>query len=406
VCRPVRVLLVSQHFAPERTAAPLRLRPLMRELVERGHEVEVLCAVPNHPEGVVHPGYGGPVVRRRMDGFDITHVWVRPTQSSRPRRRMLTFATFAASGLLFGSLARRPSVIFASSPPLSVGVLAAALARRFRVRWALDVRDLWIEAAGSLGVVDTGGVIDRAKRLEAWLYRDAAAITAPTEAFRKHLAANGVDRDKLYLLPNGASEECLAVRSKRFDRSAFELPEDRFVWTFAGNVGLSQGLDTAVEAAGLLGPGFQLLILGDGASRPRLEEAAAELPPGSVVFRGPVDPLRAAEHMRASDALLVSLADDPTAARTIPVKLYDSCAVGRPVVVAAPGESSRLAEELNVGVAVEPGDAQALARAVRALSEDPELAERVARDAYDFASIQRREWYVDGLERMLAGIAR
>ena len=53
----MRILLVSQYFSPEITAAPLRLHPIAAGLAERGHEVEVLCGIPNHPEGVVQPGY-------------------------------------------------------------------------------------------------------------------------------------------------------------------------------------------------------------------------------------------------------------------------------------------------------------------------------------------------------------
>jgi hypothetical protein len=46
----MHVLLVSQyHLHPEMTAAPLRLRPLAAGLAERGHRVNVICEVPNHP---------------------------------------------------------------------------------------------------------------------------------------------------------------------------------------------------------------------------------------------------------------------------------------------------------------------------------------------------------------------
>ena len=73
----MRVLFVSQYFSPEVTAASLRLSALARGLAERGHEVEVLCEVPNHPSGVIEPGYRGrAVVRRPLDGYRVDHVWV------------------------------------------------------------------------------------------------------------------------------------------------------------------------------------------------------------------------------------------------------------------------------------------------------------------------------------------
>jgi colanic acid biosynthesis glycosyl transferase WcaI len=243
-------------------------------------------------------------------------VWVKATRSKDPRRRLLTFATFAASATLVGLFSERPSVIFASSPPPPAGAVGTLLARRFRVPWVLDVRDLWVDTAGSLGVVRSGTVVRLAGRLERWLYANAAAITVPTDAFGQHIGG-GVDGDKVHMLPNGASEPWLSVGSQEVNRHPLGLPNDRFVWTFAGNLGPVPGLRRGIEAASRLGAGFQLLLLGDGASRPHLETAARKLPPGSVAFRGPVDPEQAALHIRASDPLLVSLSKDPVAARTL-----------------------------------------------------------------------------------------
>jgi glycosyltransferase involved in cell wall biosynthesis len=402
----VRVLLIAQHFTPERTAAPLRLLPLARGLARCGHAVEVVCAVPNHPEGVIHDGYrGSALVRRRFDGLAVSYVWVKATRSKDPRRRLLTFATFAASATLVGLFSARPSVIFASSPPLTAGAVGALLARRFRVPWVLDVRDLWVDAAGSLGVVRSGKVVRLASRLERWLYANAAAITVPTDAFGHHIGS-GVEGNKVHLLPNGASEPWLSVGSQEVNRHPLGLPDDRFVWTFAGNLGLSQGLDAAIAAAGRLGAGFQLLLLGDGASRPRLETAARKLPPGSVAFRDPVDPEQAALYMRSSDALLVSLSKDPVAAKTVPAKLYDSCPFPRPVVVAAPGEAQRLAESEGIAIAVPPEDPEALADAVRTLRDRPGLGDQLADAGRRFAFANPREAHVGSLERLLLSLAK
>src|SRR5262249_32669399 len=141
------------------------------------------------------------------------------------------------------------------------------------------------------------------------------------------------------------------------DRAALELPEDEFLWTFAGNVGGAQGLDPAIDAAAMLGDGYRLLILGDGPARPGLEERAATLPPGRVEFRDQVPPERAVASLRSSAALLVSLSAAPELRAFVPSKLFDFCAVGRPVVVAAAGEPARLAADSGAAIAATPGKA-------------------------------------------------
>ena len=55
----MRVLVVSQVYAPEMGAAANRLSPMVRELLRAGHEVSVATGMPNYPQGVVHPEYQG-----------------------------------------------------------------------------------------------------------------------------------------------------------------------------------------------------------------------------------------------------------------------------------------------------------------------------------------------------------
>jgi glycosyltransferase involved in cell wall biosynthesis len=105
------------------------------------------------------------------------------------------------------------------------------------------------------------------------------------------------------------------------------------------------GLETAIDAARELGEGFQLVLVGDGSRRKELERLASAVPAGQVEFLDAVPPSEAARLMQASDALLASRAPAPELDGMVLSNLYDCCAVGRPVIVAAAGETNRLAEE-------------------------------------------------------------
>jgi len=200
------------------------------------------------------------------------------------------------------------------------------------------------------------------------------------------------------VLANGTTREWLEAGAAEPDRVGLGLPADRFVWTYSG---LSQDLGTAVSAAELLGDGFQLLIVGDGALRRRLEQWVARSPAAVVRFTGLVSAREAARYMRASDALLVSLAADPALGKSIPIKLYDCCAIGRPVVLAAPGEPRRIAEREQFAAVVDPGDPVALAGALRTLADDEALRRRLAAAARDFAGRHLRESQVDEMDGLL-----
>jgi glycosyltransferase involved in cell wall biosynthesis len=203
-------------------------------------------------------------------------------------------------------------------------------------------------------------------------------------------------------MPNGTTALWLDAAHGAPDRTELGLPRDRFVWTYAGNVGLAQGLESAVEAAELLGDQYRLVIVGEGPQRDRLRARSD----ANVEWRPLVPAATAARFLRASDALLVSLRPDPALADFVPSKLFDCCAVGRPVIVAAAGESRRLAEAAGAGLGVRPGDPRALADAVRRLSGDAALRERLAAGGRAFASANLRERQAERMHALLDDVAR
>jgi glycosyltransferase involved in cell wall biosynthesis len=398
----LRILIFSQYFTPEVTAARARLHPIAQHLAERGHEVEVVCEVPNHPEGIVHDGYRGrPVVRREIDGFGVRYVWVKTSPVKTTASRLLFYGTYTLMGAVVGATGRRPDVVFVSSPPLPAAVAAATVARRFRVPWVMDVRDPWPEAAVALGELSNPRIVAWLERLERALYKSAAAIVTVTEPFRADIAAKVEDPGKITIVPNGTTRDWLAAGEVDVDRAELGLPGDRFVWTYAGNLGIAQGLSTAVAVAGRLGDRFQLQLIGAGPMKAQLEEQAAAQAPGSVVFHGLVQPEVAARYLRASDANLVSLGAQPELAKFVPSKLFDCCAVGRPVILSAAGEPQRLAAAADAALPIPPEDADALSEALRRLEGDPALRERLGANGRSFAAEYLREVQVAKLDGLL-----
>ena len=397
----MRVLILTQHFAPEVTAARFRIVPFVEALTRRGHEVELICPVPNHPTGIVDPAYRGrAVVRRRCGGAAVRYVWVHSTPEKTMRTRLAFYGSYAALAVAMGSVARRPDVVLASSPPLSVAAAGALVAARHRVPWVLDVRDLWPKAAVVLGELEGERAIRLTEWLERRLYASADMTVTVTEPFRRHIQDRSPPDARIEVLPNGTTRKWLEWGERSPDRAALGLPEDRFVWAYAGNLGLYHGLDVAMDAAELLGDGFQLLLIGHGPLRSQLELRAAELPAGSVRLEDLMDPDRAASYLKAADALLVALR--ASLADVVSSKLFDYCAIGTPVIVAADGETRRLAE--GAALTIPPEDPAELARAVRRLRDDPALGDGFAEAGRALARDYLREDAAERLVDMLAAV--
>jgi colanic acid biosynthesis glycosyl transferase WcaI len=399
----MRVLIFTQFFSPEIGATQARLQTIAAALAQHDHDVTVICEVPNHPQGVIHPGYRGrPLVRRRRDGFGVLHVWVKTSPTKTRLSRLGFYASYAAMATLVGCAQRKPDVVLASSPPLPVAAAAAAVAARHRVPWVFDVRDLWPEAAVALGELSPGRALKLAERLADTLYENAVAVTSVTEPFCRAISAKVSAPEKVHHVPNGTTRFWLEGADLEPDRAHLGLPVGRFIWTFAGNIGAAQGLEAAIDAAAILeSEPFELHILGDGPAKAELEARAAENRASATRFTPQVTHDVALRYLRASDALLVSLAQDPALRLFVPSKLYDFCAVGRPVIVAAAGEPTRIADDTGAALTVSPGDPEALAMALRRLRGDLEFCERLSATGRRFAAKNLRETHMRKLEEVL-----
>jgi glycosyltransferase involved in cell wall biosynthesis len=221
-----------------------------------------------------------------------------------------------------------------------------------------------------------------------------------------YVAARSPSGRRIQVVPNGTTRFWLDAVSLQPDRAALRLPTDRFIWTYAGNVGAAQGLGTAIEAADQLDERFALLIVGDGPLKAELERRAASVRGGSVIFRDQVDPKLAREYLRASDALLVPLKADRILEAFVPSKLFDFCAVGRPVVVAAAGEPARLVAQQQAALTVPPDDAVELASKVRSLASNPALGSRIASNGRELAAQHLREAHVERLAALVESLSR
>lgn len=396
----MRILVVSQYFAPEAGATQNRMGSFVDGLLARGHEVTVICEQPCHPGGVFQPGYGRrPVITERAPGYVVHRLLVAASPRKTTARRLAFYGTFAAGAAAASALVSRHDVAFFTSPPLP-GVLAASavLAAR-RVPLVVDIRDIWPAAAEALGELSNRRLIAAFERAERWLYASAARVTATTRPFCAHIdrvAGRGVSMH----LPNGALDDLVALPDT-------DPPGDGpFTVGYAGNLGIAQGLGIVLDAAERLrGEPVRFVLLGDGPLGFQLRDEAARRGLDDVEFRPGVPVEQVSAFLQSCHALLVPLRDHDLFDDFIPSKLYDAMAVGRPAIVAARGEAPALVRESGGGLAIEPEDGKALAEAVLALASDPDRARRLSAAGREAGRHLARSRQVERLETVLAQAA-
>lgn len=361
----MRILYLHQHFSTPGGATATRSFAMARALAARGHALTLACGSYEGAE----TGLAGPFRRGRREGsvdaFRVVEFAIPCGNSQGLRARAGAFLRYAAraAGL---ALAGRFDLMLASSTPLSVA-LPALLARRLRaLPFVFEIRDPWPELPRAMGL-GSPGLWWAMDRLADAACRQARAVVALSEGMAETARARGARR--VAVLPNGCDLALFGPHVRPWRPPG--LPEDAVLAVYAGAHGPANGLDQLVEAAARLRDRrLHLLLVGDGAEKPRLRVAAAGL--RNLHLLDPLPKPRLAALLAGAQIGLQCLAPVPAFAEwTAPNKLMDYLAAGLPVVANCAGRAARLLEDGPCGLAVPPGDAAALAAALDALAADP-----------------------------------
>ena len=357
----MRVTFLTHYYPPEVGAPQARISTLARLLSERGVEVTVHTGFPHYPDGRVKPPYR---VRPRLVERDgpvrVIRSAVYPAPNRGFGRRLAGHLSFAGSALLTARSPGPADVVVGESPPLFVGAATIPYARLVGAAAVLNIADRWPASAVELGALRSRPAIRAAERLELASYRGAAAITVPTEGLAEDIGRLPAARGKVVRLGP-------AVDTDRFRPLPAPAGGGPLRILYAGTIGLAQGVGTLLEAARIAGPEVELRIAGDGAEAADLRERLRREPAANVRLLGAVPHERVPALYGDVDAAAVLLRDRPVFESALPTKLLEAMAAGRPVLLSARGESERLVEAANAGLVVPPGDAAALAGAMRRL---------------------------------------
>jgi glycosyltransferase involved in cell wall biosynthesis len=363
----MRILVVSQYFWPE----GFRINEVVRSLVEKGVKVDVLTGKPNYPEGAVLNGYraGGCQVES-WAGATVYRVPLFPRGARSAWRLVLNYLSFVASGLMFGPWLlrkRQYDVVFVYGlSPILLAIPAIFLAWIKRRKLIVWVQDLWPESLSATGYVRNARVLRAVEWVVRWIYSHTDLLLVQSRAFEAPVAALAPGKPIAYY-PNSVNATFAEPPSPDLTLPDVPALDEGFAVVFAGNVGAGQAVEVMVEAAALLKdvPQIRFVVFGRGSRWDWMREQvqAQGLTNLHLPGRFPVNTMPGL--MQKAGALLVTLADEPIFAMTVPNKVQAYMAAGRPILACLNGEGARLvAEEAQAGLSVPAQDGKALAAAI------------------------------------------
>jgi glycosyltransferase involved in cell wall biosynthesis len=376
----VRVLIVSGIWPPD-VGGPASHAPELADFLRaHGHGIEVVTTADAPPAPRPYP------VR-----------WV-----SRRQPRGMRHVRVAA---LIRSRAAGADVVYATSM-LGRASLGAALARKPVV--VKLVADEAYERARRFGLFD--GDLDEFQRFRGGarvrlvrLARDRTLrrvdhLVCPSSYLAALAVSWGVPAERVSVIPN-ATPPLPELPERGAARARFEL--DGPTLAFAGRITRQKALEVALDALARV-DGVSLLVAGDGPDLAEVRRASSDRGlDGRVRFVGALGRDEVLALFRAADASLLS-----SSWENFPHTVVEALAVGTPVVATAVGGVPELVRDGENGLLVPPGDAGALAEAIRRVVAEPGLRERLAEAAPRSVVHLRPEQLYERLEELLEAAAK
>lgn len=367
----VRIHYYKQFFSGPHAPGSQQPRKLVWALAERGHEVQVIACDFNvyneqtEPEEHEVLASGGSVRVHRLRA---------PRNIRRGLgARLQSYTAFARRAALLGRRLGPADVIVASVQPLFTAWSARKAARRFRIPWLLEVRDLWPDAL-------------EAKKAISWLqarplhwladslYWSADRVVTVTPGIKQQLVKKGLPAGRVDVFPNGFDSNLFRIPSDTREQKRREMGWDSaFVALYAGAHTEVTAVETVVRAASALrGRGdIRFDLFGEGQTKPGLQLLARQMRLSNVHFHDPVPKAEVPALIAAADVCLMTLFESPLIDIYFENKLMDYMGAGKPILAAMGGMQAKLLRDYSAGLVVPAMDHEGLAKLVVEAATNP-----------------------------------
>ena len=392
----MHILFLTDNFPPEVNAPATRTYEHAIRWIEEGCKVTVITCAPNFPEGKVFSGYKNKWYQYQvMDGINVVRVKTFITANNGFLLRSIDYLSFMITGFIAGLFQKKPDVIIATSPQFFTACMGWMLSVIRNRPFVFELRDLWPASIIAVGAMKNSLLITWLEKLELFLYKKAGAIISVTNSFKDELIGRGINGNKIFVILNGVDHNNYQPTSIKDPilSEKYNL-KDKFVVGYLGTHGLAHGLDVILDAAEKLKqyPNIFFMLVGSGAAKRDLVMNAKKRNLKNILFIDSQPKELMKSYYSLCNISLIHLKNNPLFASVIPSKLFESMAMGLPIIMALPkGEATKLVDHHQCGVIISPENSLLLANSVLELQSNNEQLNQYKESAINASLLFSRD---------------
>ncbi|WP_153463376.1 glycosyltransferase family 4 protein [Sediminibacillus terrae] len=341
-----KILIISQHFYPEIGSAGNRMKNIYSMLQNSDLTVNILTTDPTYPVRNLYSDKSfWDDEELNVDTGNIYRVSVRNKKYSRSILNRLFYyieITLKMIWFIFRSQ-KNYDMVFATSPPIFIGIVGLIAKKRFRSKFILDIRDLWPESLKGVNVFNFPPIIYLFKQIEGKLYKSSDKILINSKGFYNYIESISPDFNrKMVYIPNSAKSEEVYPVSLSSGRD--------FKVIYAGNIGLAQNDKLLIDLAKELNKKhIKMTIIGYGLKRKGLLEDIKKEGLTNVDVVPPLTRNECFKLISQHQVGIVTLVNSDVFKTVLPGKIVDYMTCGVPIVASVSGFSKEIINREKVG---------------------------------------------------------
>lgn len=359
----MKILIVSQYFWPE----DFKVNDIAFDFVQMGHDVTVLTAKPNYPQGKIYKGYGLFSKRHEVHNeVKIIRSSIIPRKGAGALFLGLNYLSFVFYGF-FTAMFRvkgKYDIIFCHlTSPITSALPAIWLKKKFKIPLVLWVLDLWPESVENTTNIKSKRFYRYLTKLVSYIYSHSNHVLVSSKCFVESVKEKIPNQAiPITYFPNWAEDVFVQKTNEEYKLPA--LPNG-FNIMFAGNIGVAQDFESIVQAAKqTVEEEINWIIMGDGRKFEWLKNEIKTNKLTNIILLGRHPLNTMPSFFEKADAMLVSLKNEPIFKLTVPAKIQAYMASGKIIMGMINGEANQLINESGCGYAVSAGDFETLASMV------------------------------------------
>ncbi|MBC2174851.1 glycosyltransferase family 4 protein [Listeria booriae] len=386
----MKIVYIHQYFNTDKGST--RSYEIAKYLVTKGHQVTIIT--------------GNEFVS--CDGIDIVSTKTPYKQEYGYNRRLFSFLQFMLKSFVYAIREKNVDLIYASSTPLTIGLVGKWIAKLKRCRFVFEVRDLWPDVPIELGIIRNKWLIRLLNNMERDIYKQSDRIVALSSGMKDEIVAKGVLENKIDVITNFADIELFQSINIAEQANMYVLyPElqNHFISLYAGTIGFVNHVEYILKLAqNTVDSRILYVIVGDGKEKPRLVKEAEQLGLTNVLFLDSVSKRDAMILMTMSDVGMCFVRPHPILDRNSQNKLFDFWAAGKPTLINYKGWQDEVMRNYEAGHGFDYENLDEMTAYIESICHHRDNYEQISANTKALANCYKKETQLESLELILQNI--